>query len=360
MLSVLVTGAAGLLGGEVCARLAAAGHDVTALLHRTRDVRGNDGAPVRLARSLLGDVAAQRFGWSEAEFAEVAAAHDLLIHCAATVRFDLPEAEYRAVNIGGVAHALALAEAGAMDFLHVSTAYVCGCRGGAIHEHDPLPTGGFANAYEASKAAGERLVRASGLRWAIARPSIVAGEHASGAIRRFDTTYAAFKVIAEGRVRHMPATEGARLDFVPIDHVAAGIAALAGRMDAAAGGTFHLVSGQPLSVERFAAAIAAYPQFRAPELVAPEAFDPAALPALERRLFRRVAGLYASYFQRNPRFDDSAFRALTGLRCPPTGEPYIRRLIDFCIAAGFLPASECADSAARAARARPAPTGCRP
>ena len=187
-------------------------------------------------------------------------------------------------------------------------------------------------------------MRASGLCWTIARPSIVVGEHKSGAIRQFDTTYAAFKLIAEGRVRHMPARAGATLDFVPIDHVAAGIVALAEPVDEAEGGTFHLVSGQPLPVERFTAAIGAYPQFHEPELVPPEDFDPARLPALERRLFRRVAGLYASYFQRSPRFDDSGFRALTGLECPATGEAYIRRLIDHCIDVGFLPASECVDS----------------
>lgn len=336
MLRILVTGAAGLLGGEVCARLVAAGHAVTALVHRTREVRGNDGALVPMAGGLAGDVSQPRFGWDETQFSDVAQGHDLLVHCAATVRFDLPEQDYQAVNIGGVANALALAEAGEMAFLHVSTAYVCGARDGRIGEADPLPEDGFANAYEASKAAGERLVRASGLRWAIARPSIVVGEHASGAIRQFDTTYAAFKLIAEGRVRHMPARPAATLDFVPIDHVAAGILALVERMDAAAGGTFHLVSAQPLPVERFAAAIGSYPQFEAPELVAPEAFDPATLPALERRLFRRVAGLYASYFQRDPRFDDSRFREVTGLVCPETGEDYIRRLIDFCIDAGLL------------------------
>ena len=121
-------------------------------------------------------------------------------------------------------------------------------------------------------------------------------------------------------------------------------AALAERMEGAAGGTFHLVSGQPLPVERFTGTIAAYPHFHEPELVPPEAFDPAMLPALERRLFRRVAGLYASYFQRNPHFDDSAFRAVTGLHCPHTSEAYIRRLIDHCIAVGFLPASARADN----------------
>ena len=336
MLNILVTGAAGLLGGELCARLLAAGHKVTGLVHRNRDIRANDGSAVDIAL-LAGDVSKQRFGWSEAEFERVAQAHDLILHCAATVRFDLAEDDYRAVNIDGVAHALALAEAGGMAFLHVSTAYVCGTRDGAIGEGDPLPRSGFANGYEASKAQGEGLVRSSKADWAIARPSIVVGEYATGAIRQFDTTYAAFKLIAEGRVRHMPARTGATLDFVPIDHVAEGLVRIADKMGEAAGGTFHLVSGQPLPVEAFTRSIGAYPQFHEPELVPPESFDPSRLPALERRLFRRVAGLYASYFQRDPHFGDAEFRKLTGLACPPTGEAYVRRLIDYCIASGFLP-----------------------
>lgn len=357
MKRILVTGAAGLLGGEICARLASAGHAVTALVHRTREVRGNNGEPVPV-RTIPGDVSLPRFGWSEREVAQVAHDHDLLVHCAATVRFDLPEEEYRAVNVGGVSNALELAEAGSMAFLHVSTAYVCGAREGMIGEDDPLPDAGFANGYEASKAAGERLVRASGVRWAIARPSIVVGESASGAIRQFDTTYAAFKLIAEGRVRHMPARKGATLDFVPVDYVAQGIVALAERMDAAAGGTFHLASTQPLPVERFAGTIGAYPQFAAPELVAPEAFDPEVLSPLERRLFKRVAGLYASYFQRDPRFDDQRFRTVTGMASPPTGEAYVRRLIDYCIAAGFL--SGRAGNYAPSGAARRPPTRSRP
>lgn len=331
-LRILITGAAGLIGGEVAARLARRGHRVSALVHRNPEVRGNDGAPVALAAVLHGDVTAPGLGLGEA-----ANGHDLLIHCAATTRFDLDDAAYRATNVAGTANALATARSGGMAFLHVSTAYVCGTRDGPIGEEDPLPATGFANGYEASKAEGEVLVAASGLPFAIARPSVVVGEHASGAIRSFDTIYAAFKLLALGRVRHMAARPDATIDFVPIDHVAAGLVALAENMAAADGGRFHLVSGQPVPVAQFAGAIGAYPQFSQPTLVPPERFDPDALPPAERRLYARVAGLYSTYFQRDPRFGDRRFRTLTGLDCPPTDPAFLARLIDFCIARGFLP-----------------------
>lgn len=334
---ILVTGAAGLIGGEAARRFATAGHRVTALVHRNPAVLGNDSSPVALHGVVEGDLTRPRLGWSEAEHDVVACGHDLIVHCAATTRFDLSDEAYRAVNVEGVGRIVELARTGGAALLHVGTAYVCGARDGPVAEDDPLPASGFTNGYEASKAAGEALVAASGVRHAIVRPSIVVGEHATGMIRQFDAIYAAFKLIATGRVRHMAAREDATLDFVPIDHVAAGIVAVAERIAQANGGRFHLVSGQPIPVAGFAAAIGAYPQFHAPALVPPERFDPAALPPIERRLYGRVAGLYSSYFQRAPLFDDSGLRALTGLACPPTGPAYLARLIDHCIARGFLP-----------------------
>ncbi len=331
-----------MIGGEVAARLLAQGHSVTALVHNNRDIRANDNSAVTVNEVVTGDVSAPLFGWDKAEWDRLTGAHDLLIHCAATVRFDLDDETYRRVNTGGAANAIEFARSGNMPILHVSTAYVCGTRNGPILETDRVPDRGFANGYEASKASAEKLVRASGIPFAIARPSIVVGESTTGLIRQFDTTYAAFKLIAEGRVNHMPARSDASLDFVPLDHVAAGITALAQNMRRANGGAYHLVSGRPIPVTMFADGIAAFPQFHRPVLVEPEGFDPATLPALERRLFKRVAGLYASYFQRDPQFDDRAAQEMTGLICPPTGAEYLHRLISFCIDVGFLKGAQAA------------------
>lgn len=345
---IFITGAAGLIGGEIAARLSGRGHSVTGLVHRNPELRNNE--DVLLAtrgwaagshapgsvQTISGDVSKPRFGWDEAQWNAFAADHDMLIHSAATVRFDLSYEDCAAVNVGGTRHALALARLGAMPILHISTAYVCGTRQGQIDEVEPHVGAEFANSYEACKADAERLVQASGIPHAIARPSIVVGDSKTGAIRQFDTIYAALKLIAEGRVAKMPARPDASLDFVPIDHVARGIVAIADAMDRAAGGIFHLVADRALSIPDFFETLDSYDFFKRPAIIAPEAFDANALTPLERRVFGRLLGPYAGYFQRSPRFNDQKLRALTGLACPPTGKDFFRTLVDYCIDVGFL------------------------
>lgn len=352
-----MTGAAGLIGGEVCSRLAKAGHAVTALTHNSPDVLGNDGLPVVLAACLKGDVTRVGLG-----IVEDFAAPDVMIHCAASLKFDAPYEQLETINVGGTRNVVAFAKAHGAKFLHVSTAYVCGTRDGPIVEGPVAPDTQFANGYEASKAAAEAVVHASAVPHCIVRPAIVLGDSDTGQIRRFDAIYQAFAMIARGLVRQMPVRPGASLDFVAMDNVASGIAALAERMEAADGAICHLTSGAPIPVEAFAAAIGAYPQFHAPELVDADSFDPASLTPSQRRIHRAVAGAYASYFQRNPYFDDAVFHSLTGMAHPPAGAEWLTRLIDYAIAKGLLPAaapSAHQDNAAPAAPSRPVPTASR-
>jgi len=350
LLRVLVTGAAGLIGGEVCARLVASGHAVTAMVRRTKDVRGNDGAPVPVARIVSGDVTQPLMGLNPADHTI-----DLVIHCAASLAFDAPEEELERDNVQGTAHALEFVRAVGARFLHVSTAYVCGLADGVIREA-PVPSGTrFANNYEASKARAEALVVASVLPFAIARPSITLGHSATGQVRDFPSLCNVFRLMARGKVSVFPADAGSTLDLVPINHVAEGIARIAARMDAANGRYFHLTAVMPLPAAALAHGVARVAHFSDPVVVGPTEYDPAALSPVEQRVASRMVATFGSYFTRNPQFDDTQFRALTGLACAATDDAWLDRLIAYGIASGYLPAapSEHRDRAAPAAAALP-------
>lgn len=320
------------------------------MVRRTKEVRGNDGALVPVARIVSGDVTQPLMGLDPADHQI-----DIVIHCAASLAFDAPEEELERDNVQGTAHALDFARAAGARFLHVSTAYVCGLAEGVIRE-GPVPSGTrFANNYEASKARAEALVAASGLPFAIARPSITLGHSATGQIRDFPSLCNVFRLMARGKVSVFPADPCSTLDLVPIDHVAEGIARLAASIDAANGGYFHLAAATPLPAAALAHGVARVAHFPDPLVVGPAEYDPATLGPVEQRVACRMVATFGSYFTRNPQFDDTRFRALTGLACAPTDDAWLDRLIAYGIASGYLPAapSEHRDKAAPAAAALP-------
>ena len=351
-MQILITGAGGLLGRELVGYMAERGHGVVAVQHRSMALHRNDGRAIAAApwsgappvpgqvATLAGDVRRPGLGLDAATQAALLPGLDLVVHCAAVTGFNLDPAVYRDVNVEGAANVLALTGgARPVPLLHVSTAYVCGLRNGLVRE-DELDTGqDFANGYEASKAAGERLIavaRREGRQIAVARPSIVVGTSGGGVTSGFGSIYGLIRLVAEGRIQVLPACPGASLDLVPIDHVVAGLADIAERMDTAAGLNFHLVSGTPVPVAGLTELALGYPQLYAPRFVPPEAFDPGALTPSQQALHQQVTGLLASYLQRNPRFADANLRALSGRICPPTDHRFLRGLIDYCLAAGYI------------------------
>jgi nucleoside-diphosphate-sugar epimerase len=164
-----------------------------------------------------------------------------------------------------------------------------------------------------------------------ARPSIVVGDSAHGAIREFTNIYSLFRLIASGLLPNLPAAPGATLDLVPIDHVVGGIIAMAEDMAAVAGRTLHLVADQPTPLADLAAAIGAVPGLGSVRFV-----DPAEASPLPRRI-AAVAGLYTPYLMRGPRFDTAAAAALLP-PCPATDRAWLGRLIGYCLDAGFVSA----------------------
>jgi nucleoside-diphosphate-sugar epimerase len=234
---------------------------------------------------------------------------------------------------------LALIGHGTIPLLHLSTAYVCGERSGPVAEGELDVGQRFANGYESSKAEAEGLVRTAqqhGGISAVARPSIVVGRYCDGSIGQFTNIYALIRLVTAGRIHILPATYGASLDLVPIDHVIGGLIDIAERMAAASGHTYHLVSGAPVPVAALRTLALGYPQLHAPRFVPPETFKRARLTRAEQTLDRQVTSFYASYLQRDPRFQDANLRALSGRKCPPPDQAFLQRLIDYGIATGYL------------------------
>lgn len=340
-MTVLVTGASGLVGAETTARLTAAGHTVLALLHHRTGLVRNDGTALAPGSGTLvpvaGDITRPGLGLTDGDRHLVKTA-DLIVHCAAVTDFGLPEEHYRSINVLGTRHVLALALAGRTPLVHVSTAYICGERDGIAHE-DELDVGQpLGNGYERSKLTAETLVHkaaAEGLPVAVVRPSIVTGAARTGRIRDFRTIYPVLKAFTRGLVRSAPGHYDAVLDLVPVDHVADLVAEAALRFADAEGRTLHAV-GHELTLRDFSDVLATYPSFKVPRFVPPSVFSASALPDRERPYYDRVIALYDTYFRRRVRFDDTQAAAFGRRRPSARGRTYLRRLLDHCLRTGYL------------------------
>jgi thioester reductase-like protein len=342
--TILITGATGAVGTEVVARLAAAGHQVIGMVHRTREFTLGSGRQLRSEAvvPLSADITASGLGLSARERAGLRARVDLIVHCAAITDFGREPAVYDRVNVDGTAHVIEFATSGPRPptpLLHVSTAYVCGERDGVIGEAG-LDTGQrFANHYEDSKFRAELAVRAAadqGLPTVVVRPSIVTGAARTGVIRDFSNMYVVLRVLTRGLVRTIPGHYDAVVDLVPIDYVADAVSQVCERFEDAAGHTLHLAGAQPLTLRDFSDVMAEFPSFHVPRYVPPHGFEPALMGDLERRYYERVVALYESYFRRRAVFDTSTAYRLIPARPAAGGRPYLRRLLRYGMRAGYF------------------------
>ncbi|MDM7956533.1 SDR family oxidoreductase [Blastomonas sp.] len=333
---IFLTGATGLVGGALAGALLDAGHRVTALVRgEGRDVLDMDGRNrIGEITVLQGDVALPGFG-----LAEPPQDMDLLIHCAATVDFSAADAVHEAVNVGGTAHAITLAQSWDYPLLHVSTAYVCGRADGLIAEAPAHPAADFTNGYEASKARAEALVeaaRAQGLVAAIARPAIIVGRLSDGAIARIDGFHHLFRLFGSPLLGAVPAAPDAAFAIVPICHVTAGLMAMAQDITAFDGQRVHLVGAAPFAMTDMLRIVSEYPGTVPARIVSPDAYDPATLDRRIAMVHRRIGPQFFDYFLRSPRFAGDTLRNIADIPPPAVDNAAFRRMIDHCIRAGFL------------------------
>lgn len=229
--TILLTGASGFLGGELLRRvLDQTDRHVVAVVRR----------PLGIEHPRLDLLFADLTDDEPLPVPSQAADITTVIHCAASVSFDLPLDEQREINVEGTRRVLELAAKlpNLERVQHVSTAYVAGMYEGEFTAGDLDKGQSFRNSYEQSKNEAEQVVIESGLPFQIIRPSIVVGDQKTGYTAAFNVLYPPMRAYALNKLSVAPGREEAPVDVVPIDCVADGMLAL---LDVAPGKT-HIIA----------------------------------------------------------------------------------------------------------------------
>jgi thioester reductase-like protein len=336
---VFLTGATGFLGMEVLARLLDAGdRQVIALVRASDDAAAEDrlhgvlGALYRepsnhrdRVRAVAGDVTSPGLGIDPEARTALAEEVGAVMHCAASIAFDLPLDEARAINVEGTREVIGFAREckalGRLErFVHVSTAYVSGKYEGTFRERQLDAGQEFRNTYEQTKWEAEHVVREAGdLSPCIARPSIVMGESDTGWTPAFNVLYWPLRAFSRGLFDEIPSLPSAHVDIVPVDYVADSLVHL---LDTDAEGVFNLVSGReaPLANELVELACDRFDRPR-----------PAVVQGRGGTDGDEAGAVYLPYFDMKLVFDDARARALlepAGIR-PPRLPDYFGRLMDY-------------------------------
>ena len=335
--TLFLTGATGFLGMEVLARLLEAGDRRVVVLVRAADDRAaedrlygvlntlwRDPTPYQAnVRAVAGDVTSPGLGLDQTTRTALAEEVGAVLHCAASISFDLPVEEARTINVEGTREVIGFAREckalGRLErFVHVSTAYVSGKYEGTFRERQLDAGQEFRNTYEQAKWEAEHVVREAGdLSPAIARPSIVMGESDTGWTPAFNVLYWPLRAFSRGLFDEIPSLPSAHVDIVPVDYVADALVCL---LASDAEGVFNLVSGReaPLANELVELACDRFDRPRPAVVESAGASDD------------EHGAVYLPYFDMEVVFDDSRARALlepAGIR-PPRLTEYFGRLID--------------------------------
>jgi thioester reductase-like protein len=332
--AVLLTGATGFVGREILSRFLARGdRHVYALVRADNDNEAGGRLPAheRLT-AVAGDIEETGLGLGEDASERLRREVGTVLHCAASVSFDLPLDEQRSVNVEGTRRVLSFAR----SCLHlerlsyVSTAYVAG-EPDRLFREDELAVGqSFRNPYERSKFEAELVLRSQGadLPLQILRPSIVVGESTTGRTSSFNVLYGPLKAFARGRIPAIPARRDAPVDIVPVDYVADRVHELA---TDGPNGTFHLVAGRnATTVGRLLELSSEQLGRSAPAVLPPGLYRRFVHPWLRRKYrgLRRME-VYFPYFSMRVRFDDRR------LGPGPSVESYFHRLVRYAQAVGW-------------------------
>ncbi len=271
--SILLTGATGFVGQFILHQLLKDGRNV-AVLTRERHQKSSsrrihawirfweqrDSRLYIRPKVITADLKRENLGLSPSDKDWIKRSVGVVLHCAASVRFDMDErtGEPSTSNVFGTQRMLDVSiDCDVPNFHYVSTAYVAGDRAGPIMESELAQGQQFKNAYERSKFDAELLCDSKRDQFSsltIYRPSIVIGDSHTGFGSAFHTIYILLRLARALSIRRdledhffdqMNLRGDERKNVVTVDWVAEQIVRLTYTPEAW-GKTFHLTHPRPV------------------------------------------------------------------------------------------------------------------
>lgn len=351
--TIFFTGFPGFLGVRLLPRVLQRAPDARAVClvqprfralaaQRVAEMTDRDPALRRRIELVDGDITLADLGLGHERLHDLAAATVEVFHLAAVYDLTVAADLAMAVNVAGTRHVTDFARAcpDLRRYHYVSTCYVSGRWQGVFTEDDLVrPNQQFNNHYEHTKNLAEVVVREAmashDLPTTIYRPSVVAGDVATGATQKFDGPYFVAKLLVNGSGPLILPLVGRpdryRFNFVPCDYVIDGISELSSREDTL-GMCYALAEPDPPTIGEMIHYFSEATGRRIVTFPAPK--------AAVRLALRRVPGMsriydlpdeLLDYFDHPTQYDTTnASKALasTGITTPPVG-PYVQRIVDF-------------------------------
>ena len=303
-------------------------------------------------KAIRGDATLPLFGLDKAQYAKLVAECSHVLHCAGTVRMNLPLEDARRSAVGSaqqvVEFARRLAAAGHLGKCEfVSTVGVAGKRPGVLHEAWMNEPRAFHNTYEQAKAEAEDVIRGAiaedGLPVTVHRPSMVIGDSRDGRIIHFQIFYFVCEFLSGRKTFGVyPDFDEVRLDIIPVNWVAEAILA-SSRDPRTAGRIFHLCVGPKLAPQLEELKETVRGAFKAHGLSVPFGITlprgwftglarlAAKLAPMSRRKALGTLPVYLDYLADRQGFDNSAYTkwlASRGLNLP-VADDYVSRALGY-------------------------------
>lgn len=300
---------------------------------------------------LEGDICQPDLGLSEEDVRWVGKNCSGMLHNAASLTFHStgPQSEPWRSNIGGIRNVLDLCKkTGIRQFLHMSTAYVCGLREGRVLESELDVGQERGNDYEMSKIEAETIVHDADFldQPTICRPAIIVGDSQTGYTSTYHGFYAALQ-LAHTITKSMEPDETGLVrtvarfllngheskNFVPVDWVSAATTHILTHPEHH-GKTYHLTPRHPATVRLIRDVLEQTANFYSANLVGHD-YQIDEWSEVEK-LFNDNIQVYNSYWRDDPVFDCSNTEAaLPHLPCPHVDRDMLVKMSQVAIDCNF-------------------------